>query len=246
MVILNLHDGPGAADRPDTNYAREIPKLNACANVCTVGYVRINYCKRAMAEVCRDIGTYAGWAEDYARSGLAVHGIFFDETPNLYSATVATYLNTIDQTVKEMFGILTERLVSNFHSPIKTETLCFPFPLVDYFAHAPPTLGQVIHNPGTIPEATLANPGPDVAAVFEASFAEYRSPAIQERLSSLLPYKRNRCAFFVHSVPAEEVKPLVLELRHRGKYLFATDLRENFYVQFGPSWREFIAAMEME
>jgi hypothetical protein len=112
VVILNPHDGPGAADFPDTNYAREIPRLNAYANVCKVGYVRINYCKRAMAEVCRDIATYAGWAEDYARSGLAVQGIFFDETPNLYSASVATYLNTIDQIVKEMFGILRERLVS--------------------------------------------------------------------------------------------------------------------------------------
>jgi hypothetical protein len=104
----------------------------------------------------------------------------------------------------------------------------------------------VIHNPGTIPDASLANPGPDVAAVFEASYAEYRSAAIQERLSSLLPYKRNRCAYFVHSVPVEELKRLVLELRHRGGYLFATDLRENFYVRFGPSWREFIAAMQME
>lgn len=110
VVILNPHNGPGAADFPDTNYAREIPRLNAYANVCKVGYVRINYCKRAMAEVCRDIGTYAGWAGDDARSGLAVQGIFFDETPNLYSASVATYLNTIDQVVKETLGI--ERLVS--------------------------------------------------------------------------------------------------------------------------------------
>lgn len=82
--------------------------------------------------------------------------------------------------------------------------------------------------------------------MFEASYADYRSAAIQERLSSLLPYKRNRCAYFVHSVPAEEMKGLVLALRHQGGYLFATDLREKFYVQFGPSWREFVAAMQLE
>jgi hypothetical protein len=112
VVILNPHNGPGAADFPDANYLREIPRLNACANVCTVGYVRINYCKRSMEEVVRDIDTYAGWAKDYTKSGLGVHGIFFDEVHNLYSESVATYLNTFDQIVKEMDGIQRDRLVS--------------------------------------------------------------------------------------------------------------------------------------
>ena len=148
VVILNPHDGPGAADLPDTNYAREIPRLNACANVCTVGYVRINYCKRAMAEVCRDIRTYAGWAEDYARSGLAVQGIFFDETPNLYSASVATYLDTIGQIVKEMFGILRERLVSKFPQPHKgRNSFVSPFPLFVFLLMIGKGDTQSGHNP---------------------------------------------------------------------------------------------------
>lgn len=133
MVILNPHNGPGAADFPDTNYAREIPRLNAYANVSTVGYVRVNYCKRPIAEVGRDIGTYAGWAEDYARSGLAVQGIFFDETPNLYSATVATYLSAIDQSVKEMFGILGERLVSTLPQACRGRTSFGFFVLLSSF-----------------------------------------------------------------------------------------------------------------
>jgi hypothetical protein len=104
----------------------------------------------------------------------------------------------------------------------------------------------VIHNPGTIPDVRLANPGPDVTAVFEASYAEYRSAANQERLALLMPYKPDQCAYFVHSVPLQALKQLVVELRDRGQYLFVTNLREHYYVSFGSSWREFVEAMQME
>jgi hypothetical protein len=79
--------------------------------------------------------------------------------------------------------------------------------------------------------------------VFEASFTEYRSIAVQQRISALLRYRPERCAWFVHSVPIEDMKQLVLELRHRGSYMFATSLYKDFYIRFGPSWKEFVAAM---
>lgn len=47
----------------------------------------------------------------------------------------------------------------------------------------------------------------------------------------------------VHSVPVEEIPPLVEELRHRGAYLFVTDLREDYYCHFGESWGNFVKAM---
>lgn len=102
----------------------------------------------------------------------------------------------------------------------------------------------MIHNPGTIPDRDLANPGPDVTAVFEASYAEYRSVAMQERLAALVPYERARCAYFVHSVPLDEMQQLVSELCDRAQFVFATDRCDEFYVQFGPGWSEFIAAMQ--
>lgn len=111
-MILNPHNGPGASPLPDADYSREIPRLNTAANVCTLGYVCVNYCKRDLTDVCQDIAKYARWAKDYAKSGLAVHGIFIDETPNHHSANAAAYLNTVDQFVKDTSGILGERLVS--------------------------------------------------------------------------------------------------------------------------------------
>jgi hypothetical protein len=109
VVILNPHNGPGSSEFPDVKYAIEIPKLNAWPNVITVGYVRIDYCKRDLAEVFRDVTKYSGWAD-------GVQGIFLDETPNLYTASVASYLDGVDRFVKNTVGILGSRLVSNSNS----------------------------------------------------------------------------------------------------------------------------------
>jgi hypothetical protein len=111
-IILNPHNGPGSSTLPDDCYSREISKLNAQPNVCTVGYVRINYCKRPLTDVFEDVAKYAGWSVEYPSSGLGVHGIFFDETPNLFSKKAVTYLNCISQYAKAASGILGEQLVS--------------------------------------------------------------------------------------------------------------------------------------
>jgi hypothetical protein len=111
-IIVNPHNGPGSSALPDAQYSQEIPKLNAHANVCTLGYVSTRWCQRDQSEVLQDIATYAGWSKEHGTSELAVHGIFFDETPNQYSAEVGAYLTSIDNTVKETSGILGDRLVS--------------------------------------------------------------------------------------------------------------------------------------
>jgi Spherulation-specific family 4 len=74
-----------------------------------VGYIRIDYCKRDLAEVFQDVTKYSSWAD-------GVQGIFLDETPNLYTASVASYLDGVDRFVKDTVGILGSRLVSNFNS----------------------------------------------------------------------------------------------------------------------------------
>ncbi|KAH8672539.1 Spherulation-specific family 4 [Tricladium varicosporioides] len=212
IVIVNPHNGPGSSLLPDASYTRELPKLNARPNVSTIGYIRIDYCKRDLSEVDRDISTYAGWSKDSSISGCSVDGIFVDEAPNIYSEDVAMYLNYVTQRVKATNGIMGTRLC--------------------------------IHNPGTCPDPELTVPGPDITAVVEESFEHYQALALQERLSMLLRYDRSRCAFIVHSVPEDAVKPLVQELRKRGMYLFVTNLHTNYYVQFGSCWGDFVKAMD--
>lgn len=101
----------------------------------------------------------------------------------------------------------------------------------------------MVHNPGTVPDRELANPGPDITAVVEESFSAYESEELQRRVASLLCYDRGRCSFIVHSVPREHIQQLTKQLRWRGQYLFVTDLDENYYSRFGASWAEFCDTM---
>ena len=104
----------------------------------------------------------------------------------------------------------------------------------------------MIHNPGTVPDTALAKPGPDVTTVVEESFVVYQSTELQKRLSKLLRYDREKCSFMVHSVPRVHIQGLTRSLRWRGKYLFVTDLCEDFYCHFGPSFKDFCDAMAGE
>lgn len=122
-MILNPNSGPGDIAVANKDYTREIPKLNAYANVVTVGYIRIDYCRRPLSEVCAEIDTYAAWAAEYEKTGLGVGGILLDETPNHYTAQRAEYLDAVRQHIKATPGIQGDRLV------------CSPLPIS-------PTLGK--------------------------------------------------------------------------------------------------------
>jgi Spherulation-specific family 4 len=111
-VIVNPNSGPGDIFVANRDYSREIPKLNVHANVVTVGYIRVDYCKRPLSEVYAEIDTYAGWSAEYEKTGLGVGGIFIDETPNHYTAERAEYLDAMHQRVKATPGIQGDRLVS--------------------------------------------------------------------------------------------------------------------------------------
>lgn len=99
-----------------------------------------------------------------------------------------------------------------------------------------------MHNPGTVPDTSLACQKPDVTAIFEESYSCYRSKSAQKHLSAK-PYDRAASLFIVHSTPMAEIKKLVNELRPRAEYLFVTDLQERYYESFGPGWTTFIEAV---
>lgn len=111
---MNPNSGPGAAPLPGHDYEREVPRLNAFANVCTVGYVLIDYCRRPLHDVCHDIDRYAGWAADYQNTKLGVQGIYLDETPNHHSTGRALYLEALTRYIKAKDGLMGQRMVSAF------------------------------------------------------------------------------------------------------------------------------------
>jgi hypothetical protein len=101
----------------------------------------------------------------------------------------------------------------------------------------------VIHNPGTPPDAELADSGPDVIITCEEPYHRYCGGEVQKRLKEY-HYDRAKSGYMISAVPANEISEVVQELCHRGAYLFVTDLVDDFYESFGKSWGDFVAAMD--
>ncbi|RMZ78641.1 hypothetical protein DV738_g3717, partial [Chaetothyriales sp. CBS 135597] len=221
IIILNPHNGPGLdSDLPDASYSIEIPKLNAFPNVTTVGYIRIDYCKRPFESVKEDIAKYGHWS---TVEGLGVHGIFFDETPNLHDPDVVKYLAGMNELVKCEQGILGDRIV--IHNP------------------------GTIPDPDLASGLEDHQAPPDLVAVVEDSFANYVSAPLQDRLESLCQpphFTRQNICYIVHSVPPSLQAQLVKRLCHRASFLFITDRCSHFYEGFGTGWMDFLDAIAPE
>jgi len=79
-------------------------------NVTTLGYVRTTYCKRPVQDILDDIESYDRRGRE--NSGYRVDGIFLDETVNLYSEEVKSYLDTVDRRAHVLAGVAEERMAS--------------------------------------------------------------------------------------------------------------------------------------
>lgn len=112
LVVVNPDSGPGGSPLPSHDYVREVPRLNNYKNVTTVGYVLVDYCRRPLSDVFKDIDTYAGWAANPEYPGLGLGGIFLDETPNHFSEHCAEFLETLRQHIKSAPGFSGDKLVS--------------------------------------------------------------------------------------------------------------------------------------
>ncbi|KAH8647893.1 cell surface protein [Xylariales sp. PMI_506] len=216
LVVVNPNSGPGGAPLPGRDYEREVPRLNAFANVRTVGYVKIDYCKRPLGESCGDVELYAGWGRDHHQSGsipgMYVEGIYVDETPNHYAEEREHYLKHLHEYIREADGLLSPRMI--------------------------------IHNPGTPTEGDLTAFGnPDLVCLCEEPYELYCGDNVQKRLVEF-HQARDRCIYQISGIPQSEIDQAVSELCQRGQYVFATDLVDDFYESFGPSWESFVAAVK--
>jgi len=64
--------------------------------------------------VLKDVETYAKWAIESSNPGLAIHGIFFDETPEEYDEDAAKYLQELTDTVKGLPSLGPDNFVRIF------------------------------------------------------------------------------------------------------------------------------------
>lgn len=112
---------------PDANYTREIPRLAAHDNVRLLGYVHTTYATRNISMVRKDIETYAAWPTASSNPDLAVRGIFFDETPQQYSANSLAYLQNLTDLTKGLNGFGSVPFVS--YTTLLRFCIFFPYPI---------------------------------------------------------------------------------------------------------------------
>jgi hypothetical protein len=107
LVIVNPGNGPGPDVLPDANYEREIPKLRSHSNVSVYGYVHVQWAKRDLEKVLRDVEIYTLWPKIHAPQAkkdaepLAVDGIFVDETPTAADNHTVAFLGSLTSMVRQ-------------------------------------------------------------------------------------------------------------------------------------------------
>jgi hypothetical protein len=105
----------------------------------------------------------------------------------------------------------------------------------------PLTQKQVIHNPGTVPDARFNDTKPDITVVFEH---DYQSWMNEKRASiAALPPARPSFSLMVHTMPKLDNATLadfVNGLSEVAEHLFITSNAESFYEKFADDWLLFI------
>lgn len=82
QIVINPSSGPGGSTPGYNNHwISAVSKLHAYDNVDTLGYVRVGYGAKALADITTDITNWDGW-NHYTAADITIDGIFFDETPN--------------------------------------------------------------------------------------------------------------------------------------------------------------------
>ncbi|RKF53105.1 spherulin domain protein [Golovinomyces cichoracearum] len=218
IVVLNPENGPGRQNHshnhygdgekifsiPDSNYIREIPKLNSFANVQTVGYVSTNWAKRDLELVLGDVTIYSNWSKKHRNESipdLGVRGIFLDETPGCYTDTGAKFFKQI-----ALF--------------IRSEEIFGPNSLI-------------IHNPGLIPDSRYMKYC-DISVIFEESYSEYQrcdflAIAAFQKAANV---RQEAIACIIHSLPntlqSSERKLLIQDLWCVSLFLLFSEIESGY------------------
>jgi hypothetical protein len=103
QLIINPNSGPGSGQYPSSAYITAISKLRTYSNVQLIGYVHVSYCNRNITLVESDVSTYAGWSK-FTGANIHLDGIFFDETPESYTAFDFSYLTNVTTYARAAFG----------------------------------------------------------------------------------------------------------------------------------------------
>lgn len=104
-IIVNPDTGPGGAACPDSNWISTLQQLSTYDNIRTLGYVHTANrfdCGDSGTDICvttapveqvnANVTKYVGWGE--CDGGVAIDGIFFDESPYQANPDFVQYMQT--------------------------------------------------------------------------------------------------------------------------------------------------------
>ncbi|KAE9372917.1 hypothetical protein N431DRAFT_545347 [Stipitochalara longipes BDJ] len=215
FIVINPANGPGINSGPDFNYTREIPRLNACVNVRTVGYISTDYAKRNLNLVLRDIKMYSAWSENSTFPRLGMYGIFLDESSSQYEPASRKYFKTVASAVRSDVGLGSNPLI--IHNPGTIPDVRMLSPSICDFS--------VVFE-GAYSTYQLSSIGEQISTL-----------AVSSKCG------RDRLACIVHAIPASlssiEIIAFMNGLRMVVGSLFLTGLSVNYYASFSPRWVEF-------
>lgn len=208
-LIVNPSSGPGAPPLPSTLYIDAISRLHAYSNVKVIGYINTAGGDRESTSVMQEIETYAGWSK---KRGLAMDGIFFDQTPAVNSSEKVHYMKNISATVAHSEGFSAPRLVIQNPGTM-------PAPgLIDTYVDVTIVFEgryESVPNRDTLKKELAALHGR------------------RENYGVLIHSMPTRTS---HS----RLRRLISSLKKDVKYVYITDLEEDVYEGFGDSWEDFM------
>ncbi|KAK2781198.1 hypothetical protein FQN53_000742 [Emmonsiellopsis sp. PD_33] len=212
-VIVNPDSGPGSGPLPDEQYCLEVPNLTAFSNVRVLGYVATTYADRDLQEVKSDIDVYANWPVEGDDDALAVHGIFFDETPQEYYDEAGNYFQQLTDYVRGLSGFAPHNMV--VHNPGVLPDSRYP-PLADMTVLFESTYDTFEERKDEVFQNFTGHDRAQVCCVIHS-----------------VP----------EDVTGEKLESLVKDARTLANEVFVTHLSEDYYADFGTQWAEFVNLM---
>ena len=111
-------------------------------------------------------------------------------------------------------------------------------------------LNQIIHNPGTIPDARFLT-SCNLTVVFEGTYSTYQIYGFSKTISSFMSSskcERDNLACIIHGLPANissnDMNNLIKDVRSLAGSVFMTGLSVDYYASFWQGWSGFVDEMD--
>jgi hypothetical protein len=213
-VIVDPSDGAGNTSWPSATFGNAVKRINLYPNVQTLGYINTAQGTVDNATIRAQIAAYALWSN--VTDELALHGVYFDQTPwkDDGAGAARAYMQIVSVAARRIAGWAGNRQ------------------------------GLVVYNPGRVPDVGMKAYAPDITVVFEGAYSDVpKKDELSARLAAVRSSREN-CAMLIHSVPRDlgrgGLRRIVESVRKEVEWLYLTDLTVNVYTGYSSFWDDWL------